>query len=329
MGYDIPSILEAVDLRKAWTLLGLPGIPKLGAQKSPFRDEKRPSFSIFAGFRKWKDHGTDDKGDVIDFWMKATGKSKGDSIKELAGLAGVKPEEANVLPMRRLRPMFTPKPGQYEKFEPKLDRIECSRRLYDELTYPGYLTKDLEAWFKSKQITRDTVFALATCRRIGLTSQGQLCFFFENGTKIRRVLDDAHSSIWEKGSRADVPWRIEDVPAKAVTILLCEGESDHMRLLSVIPKWAGYQSVSVVSMPSASWRPTPAQAYRLAAARNVVLLTDADDAGNCAAAALSAIFEAEANGCRVWRPSFPAGSDCCTLSDEFLLKSFDSMKRLV
>ena len=57
-----------------WRMLGLPGEPKLGMNFSPLREERRPSFSIYDGGRKFKDHGgAGDQGDVIAFVQAATG----------------------------------------------------------------------------------------------------------------------------------------------------------------------------------------------------------------------------------------------------------------
>jgi len=50
----------------AWVALGLPGAPKHSC-RSPFRDERSPSFSIFDDGRGWKDHGSGDGGDVVEF----------------------------------------------------------------------------------------------------------------------------------------------------------------------------------------------------------------------------------------------------------------------
>jgi hypothetical protein len=40
---------------------------------SPFRDEKKASFSVYADGRKWKDFTTDEGGDLFDFYRKAEG----------------------------------------------------------------------------------------------------------------------------------------------------------------------------------------------------------------------------------------------------------------
>jgi hypothetical protein len=57
-----------------WELLALPGEPKASC-RSPFRDERSPSFTIFAECRQWKDHGTGEGGDVVEFLRVALGIS--------------------------------------------------------------------------------------------------------------------------------------------------------------------------------------------------------------------------------------------------------------
>lgn len=57
--------------------------------KSPFRQDRTPSFSVFDNSRAWKDHATDEKGDVVSFYMKATGLSFSDALDRLSVMAGV------------------------------------------------------------------------------------------------------------------------------------------------------------------------------------------------------------------------------------------------
>lgn len=61
---------EKLSIAEIWESLGLPGTPKPSC-KSPFRDEKSPSFSIHSDGKAWNDHGTGEGGDVIDFVMHA------------------------------------------------------------------------------------------------------------------------------------------------------------------------------------------------------------------------------------------------------------------
>jgi DNA primase len=325
--HDIDAIKEQMPIARAWALLQLPGTPKerKGAQKSPFRDERNPSFSIFNEGQNWKDHGTGDGGDVVDFWMKATGKSKGDSIAELAGLCGLANHANDPLPYKRLKSMGPA--AQYEPVHvPLLDVEECTYAMQAAIQRGP--SRELLHWLDSKRISQTVAFNLAKEGSLGLTPRGQLCFFFKHGTKIRGRLEDSHSCFWEEGSTASHVWRdhrLDD--AKVGTVFVTEGESDLMRTAPLILR-DRTMTPTIVSMPSASWRPDAAMAHRLGAFRDVVLLMDGDKAGKLCCEALCAILKAEAEGCRIWRPEFPVDSDCCELKDEELLKMFDRMKRI-
>jgi hypothetical protein len=50
----------------AWLMLRLSGEPK-STCRSPFREDKSPSFSIHSDGKAWTDHATGDGGDVIEF----------------------------------------------------------------------------------------------------------------------------------------------------------------------------------------------------------------------------------------------------------------------
>lgn len=53
-------------IEDAWRDEGLEGSPsKCG--RSPFRADQKPSFSVFADGTQWKDHATDERGDVFTF----------------------------------------------------------------------------------------------------------------------------------------------------------------------------------------------------------------------------------------------------------------------
>ncbi len=56
----------------AWKLLGLEGEPKASC-RSPFREDRSPSFSIHSDGQAWTDHATGDGGDVIEFIKHAIG----------------------------------------------------------------------------------------------------------------------------------------------------------------------------------------------------------------------------------------------------------------
>jgi hypothetical protein len=78
----------AVTIADAWQMLRLPGEPKASC-RSPFRDERTPSFTIFADGKAFKDHATGEGGDVIEFIRLAIGgdhRAVRDWLKERIGI---------------------------------------------------------------------------------------------------------------------------------------------------------------------------------------------------------------------------------------------------
>jgi hypothetical protein len=74
-----------------WHRLGLPVTPRTSC-RSPFREDKTPSFSIYANGRRWRDHGAraDIGGDAVDFVAHALNLSKSDAARRLIELAGTR-----------------------------------------------------------------------------------------------------------------------------------------------------------------------------------------------------------------------------------------------
>jgi DNA primase len=72
-----------------WRVLTLNGEPPVrdGVYRSPFREERNPSFSIFANGTRFKDHATGDSGDAITFYAMARGIENRDAVKEFLNLA--------------------------------------------------------------------------------------------------------------------------------------------------------------------------------------------------------------------------------------------------
>lgn len=85
-----------LDIPTLWTVLNLAGeMPRngVGLCRSPFRPDNSPSFSIFDAGRTWKDQGTGDSGDAIDFLALAEGREGKDCIRRFLELAGMQMEE--------------------------------------------------------------------------------------------------------------------------------------------------------------------------------------------------------------------------------------------
>ena len=82
---------ELLSIHQLWGRLNLPGKPARSC-RSPFREDRNPSFSIYDGGRKWKDHATGEGGDAADFVAVAFGISNEEACRKLIELAGVIPQ---------------------------------------------------------------------------------------------------------------------------------------------------------------------------------------------------------------------------------------------
>jgi len=80
---------ERLLITDAWRLCNLSGTPKIGKNCSPFRQDFKPSFSIFADGKRWKDFGTGESGSVVDFVAMAQGLSAKDACQAVIRLAGI------------------------------------------------------------------------------------------------------------------------------------------------------------------------------------------------------------------------------------------------
>ena len=78
---------EQLSIPALWAMLSLPGKPGRSC-KSPFREDRSPSFSIYADGRKWKDYSTGQGGDAADFVAVAFGISNKEACRKLIELAG-------------------------------------------------------------------------------------------------------------------------------------------------------------------------------------------------------------------------------------------------
>jgi hypothetical protein len=94
----LKAAVKRVTVFELWQLLQLPGTQCLPAPinwnqdylgLSPLRKEKNPSFSIFDGGRRWKDHGVNRSGDGADFLAEAMKVSPENAARLLIGISGV------------------------------------------------------------------------------------------------------------------------------------------------------------------------------------------------------------------------------------------------
>lgn len=77
---------ERLDIYDLWQHYGFSEQPSQNC-RSPFREDRNPSFSVYDSGRKWKDHSTGEQGSLVEFVALATGSSEQDACRELIKIA--------------------------------------------------------------------------------------------------------------------------------------------------------------------------------------------------------------------------------------------------
>lgn len=85
----IKEAKERVRIPDLWRILNITGRAPRPVEviRSPFRDDSRESFSVFADGKRFKDHGTGEGGDAISFYAMARGIENREAVKEFINLA--------------------------------------------------------------------------------------------------------------------------------------------------------------------------------------------------------------------------------------------------
>lgn len=201
-----------VTIPEAWIQLKLPGVPKPSCS-SPFREDRKPSFSIFNGGRRFQDFATNEYGDVIDFTVRATGLGKLEAAQYLLGLKGL-----------------PPLPKWVDKPKPKKKKCIVAPEAYDLGT-----KAELELLAQLRRLPIINGLKL-------LRDRGILTFGYVRNTRCWSVRDNAlrciqsrplepHKVNWAQkanthtGSDASWPVGLEDARNREA-IMICEGGPD-------------------------------------------------------------------------------------------------------
>ena len=115
---NIEEARQRLPLPDLMAKLGLGDYAK-SKSKSPFRDEKNASFGIYNtnGRWRWKDHGTGEGGDEIDFLAKLENKSNHDAMLAYAELAGMPIQNNRPEPARFKIKASTPTTSDWSKYK--------------------------------------------------------------------------------------------------------------------------------------------------------------------------------------------------------------------
>lgn len=82
----IEAAKDRLRIPLVWRLCGFEGKPSLCC-RSPFREDRNPSFSVYDDGLRWKDFASGEAGDAIDFLSKARGIENREAVREFLALA--------------------------------------------------------------------------------------------------------------------------------------------------------------------------------------------------------------------------------------------------
>jgi hypothetical protein len=281
---DIGEFIRTLDADRVWAALGLKGCPSRSCQ-CPFHDDRNASFSVRPSRVDqrfiWKCYAGCGQGDLLDLWVKATGMSKSDALRELrkASLGRVMPPPL--------------------KHHPKL-KDECFKP-YNMGDFGE--SKDIAALSKLRGIPVDAL-NLAIERgilRFGSRGSGRTWLIrdFEGWAVSVRPLKEAR---WRNGqkvelerdSRADHMIGRSHVP-EAELVFVCEGGPDLLAAHEVIlrlesERMASRELVAAVAMLSAGVMPTGTSCEAMKD-KDVVIWAHSDPQGLKAAESWSGLFQ--------------------------------------
>lgn len=305
MTYDTNEIKSRISVWELLKKLGHDVTPTRRAFKSPLREDKNPSFSVYADGRRWKDFGTGEGGTIIDLLKVATGCSTKDAIKELAIMAGVQTEDMDGSPLSRI-----PKPNRkvVTKIEPLLS-IEKLRSLRVNLKH--FLRNPSSSAMQSLDwIPGDRLQEILKKGWLGADFRGDLAYLMRRGYKVRTSPRSSRGDRWRMGKACQnmfVSFLDDDItnPDKD-KLILCEGESD---TIAATLQWG--DKYKVAGCLSATIMPPDEILYPLIrGVRQVTVIFDGDQAGRIGAArVVDHVKKMVGSNIKVSKRSLPEGED--------------------
>lgn len=281
----------------AWVALGLPGSPKPSC-RSPFRDERSPSFSIFDDGKGWKDHGSGEGGDVVEFIRHAIDGDHKDVRNWLA--ARLTPGAAT---------STTPKPSATIK----------------QINWPSKLTEGdratLKAFAASRGLTFPAVYVMTKAGILRFTIiHGNECFVITDASgrcaEIRRMDGKLFGDKKQyKLAGVNKQWLpgldlLRTAP-KFTAVIITEGATDLLSACDLYSRYrrefGGKNSWQPAALLGAECKTLHPEAAQLIRGRHVRLVPDADPAGDKMADHWTALLRKV--GCSVDVVNLPPGTD--------------------
>ena len=264
-----------VGIAAAWVALGLPGEPRRSC-RSPFREDRHPSFSISADDRLWHDHANGEGGDVVAFIIAATGCTPAAAIARVKELAGG--TIATPPPLRRMPAKAKESPSPAKPL-PALDVPTFSevRTLAALRGWPMLAALEIAA---ARGLLR-----FATLWDAGKTVRAWILTDDARHTAQARRLD---GQAWQRtGAKSDTLRADSEHPiglaalGNRPVVALCEGEPDTLAALHFSFLAGLHESVAPICLTGAAKRIPPAVAEKLRG-RQVRIFRQSDTAGHSA-----------------------------------------------
>jgi hypothetical protein len=285
--FDLDLIKQRLDIPTCVKHLGGEVPSRIGAFKSPFRDDKSPSFSIYGPqLDRWKDHATGEGGDCIDLIRHVRGCSPKEAIATAGEWTGLAPERDDDSSRFRVPP---PPRSKYRESDPgakppKPPRLSDAQQA--DLRYPTgnfHTNSALAAWSnKCGNVWTPSAIDLlgAKSRCLAISPRGNITFLFRSGAcKVRFDPMSSHSSRWIAGMANENLWgdlNFDDQDFDS-PLFLTEGESDLITLVSLLQRLQ--LPGQVLALASASALPNIGILFRYFRKRRVFTLLDNDKAG--------------------------------------------------
>lgn len=294
---------EALSIADVWRILGFEAEPKR-ACKSPFREDKTPSFSIHNDGKWWKDHATGDGGDVIEFIKTAVG-----------GYA----EAREWLKERRGEPL-------------PVSRLNTKPARQHEIKWPAELVVGKPStWIRFAELRGLSLGAVEVMVKAQLlhfaTIDGAGCFVVTDRTRRAAEIRRINGTTFGKSkafplSGVDKTWLpgaecLKNAPAD-VSVLITEGATDFLTALDLYVKYrrekAGRRRWVILSILGAACKTISSECAVLVRGRHVRLVPDADEAGDKMAEHWQGVFNKL--GCPVDIVTLPRGKDLTDCKSE-------------
>ena len=259
---------ETLTIPQAWQMLGLQGEPKASC-KSPWRDERTPSFSIYDNGRKFKDHGEQIGGDVVEFIRYTLGTDH-------AGVRQWLTQHLTNVPTVPTKRTTTPKVIQWPAPHHEGDERHHS------------------AMVKARGLHPITVRFLAKFDMLRFTNiQGMSGFIVSDASMRNAEIRRANGAPWPQSGKPQYPltgaakeWLVGAEILRHVPdahVMLCEGATDFLTAWDLVvryrmqdrtaPKWVP------VGLLGAGCKVLHPECAELLTGRHVRLVPDGDKAG--------------------------------------------------